>query len=170
MKQAWINYNQSVAEKNKIVAHGAITPSGDTRKSFFRNMDEAAAGMATGVHSPFIVLEELSGGFTGVLPGARKKVRTRIYFLGHVHETLNDLNTVQTTTETVMIQFLSRYSYDLEVLGACGPFSKFDPSKATFAEVGPLLQNAYGWRIDLEFLNPAPELNYNPEKWLTNGN
>jgi hypothetical protein len=170
MIQAWQAYNRQIAEKNKLVAHGR--PSADNpavlRNSFFRNnnFQEMEAAQISSIHSPYIVCGELAGKPAGVELVRKKTIKTRLYFLAHVAESLDNLEAVQEMTFDVMMEVISRYKYDSEEYGACGPFRRLDINKMFWREVGPIKQWEYGWLLDMEFQEDGNDFNYDPSKWF----
>jgi hypothetical protein len=170
MIQAWQAYNRQIAENNKMVAHGK--PSADDpsilRNSFFRNnkFQEMEAAQISSIHSPYIVCGELAGKPSGVDLVRKKTIKTNLYFLAHVAESLDKLEEVQQKTFEVMMQVISRYLRDFEVTRSCGPFRSLDINKMFWREVGPLHQWEYGWQLYLEFQQDGNDFNYDPSKWF----
>jgi len=167
---AWQQYNRTLAAANNLVAHGR--PSGDPehplRDTFFRHnhLLELEAGTVSGIHFPYVVCGPLDGMPVGVQPAMRKKIMATMLFMDHPGSLdVDALEQVQQRTYEVMMQFVSRYLHDYETLGSCGPFAKIDPTKMLFQEVGPTAQADYGWKLRLEFLEPAPEFSFDPSKW-----
>lgn len=173
MITAWQNYNKALATANKLTAHGQPDGAGLARNTFFRSNDffEVEAATVSRRHSPFIVCGPIDGVPVGDTPALRKKVRTVIFFLGHVGNTgtgLTDtLESVQQQTYDLMMQFIARYINDYEATGACGPFGHLSPGRMSFQMIGPTLQGDYGWRLQIEFIENAPEFLYDPSKWTS---
>ncbi|MDR6565456.1 hypothetical protein [Chitinophaga ginsengisegetis] len=169
MVKAWREYNQQLAESHYLVLHNGLSlqQTGLRRKSFFRdnNLEEAEGAQQHNLHSPCIALSGLRGKLIGQDPAFRKSIKTAVYFLSSVRETYADLEEALELTGGVMMDFLSRYQEDFLTSGTCGPFKDFDIGKAVWDQVGPLLNNFHGWKVELEFVVSASDLTFNPQKW-----
>lgn len=170
---AWQDYNQQLAEQNKLTAHGKPDGAGQFRNTFFRNNDflEAEAATISLLHTPFVVCGRIDGRPVAKVPALRKKIQTTMYFLGYVGGSgvaLTDtLEQVQQQTYDLMMQFIARYLEDHQVSGACGPFAKLDAERMIFQQAGPFLQAHYGWQLRMDFVEDAPEFLFDSSKWTS---
>lgn len=171
MVLAWQTYNRHIAENNKLVGHGRPSDNdpGILRNSFFRNNDflEQQIANEVTIHSPYVVCGPVAGKPAGSPPAYKMTIRATLYFLAHVDGTNDNLEQVQDLTFTVMAEWISRYLFDHEEQGMCGPFTNLKLDRLSWEQIGPMGQDDYGWRLMIDFQEKGDAFVYDPSKWFS---
>lgn len=151
------NYLMELCIAHPQVAHNSIV-NGKPRNSFFRsnNDEEILAATLNNINYPCVGYSALEGRITdtdSALVDIRHSFKNSWIFLMHLDWITpktgggytDKIQSCYDTAFTIMEDFIRAMKIDFEENGHCGAFENFDLNKINYVQVGPILQNEYGW-------------------------
>lgn len=155
------DYLKQLCIGDEDVAHTAVV-NGKVRNSFFRinNDEEIVAGTLNKISYPCVGFQAIEGRVTdwdNALVDIRHVFRNTWMFITHLDWITTDgtgytdkIELAWDTTFTIMERFIALMKNDFELNGFCGAFQNLDLNKISYVQVGPILQNEYGWLMYFE--------------------
>jgi hypothetical protein len=154
--------------KNLCVLHKEVLHNDTSNRAFIRfQSGEDVESIPNNAGSVLVIIDNFTGRAIGSLDEARLQQQVSLLFLVNVSTTAgNPYAAVEGALQKAMgilFDFYARMALDMQN-DDCGPLRFLMPEKMTFNPVdGPVLENHYGWQMDLPFNLNAPA--YNAGKW-----
>jgi hypothetical protein len=169
------DYIKNIAMQNKLVAHNMlIDGSADQyRNSFFRvnDIEELNGAVVDWCHTPLVAHLGFDVRYKSRIGGAlpHKTLNTTLWFLSKAdtdtHSNRADaIEAAYVDADQVLTQFLSYMLADQDNCPCC----MFDFETAKIEMVGPMLNELYGWQLQIQDSKSGEDLEYNPAHWLGN--
>ncbi|THU34254.1 hypothetical protein FAM09_24865 [Niastella caeni] len=157
------DYVKSLCIKHKDVLHDDTT-----RRAFIRfQSGEDVESIPNNAGSVLVVIDNFTGRAIGTVDEARLQQQVSLLFVVNVAVTDGNMYVaVESALQkamNIMFDFYARMIRDMQN-DDCGPLRFLMADQMNFFPVdGPVLENHYGWQMDLPFNVNAPA--YNADKW-----
>lgn len=155
------NYLKQLCIAHALVAHTS-TVNGVLRNSFFRtnNDEEILTATLKNISYPCVGYNSIQGRITDLdnaLLDIRHIFKNSWIFIMHLDWITTDgtgytdkIQDCFDITFGIMEDFIASMKNDFELSGHCGAFENFDLNKINYVQIGPVLQNEYGWELFFE--------------------
>lgn len=143
-----------------------------TRKSYFRsNLDkELIATALNGISYPCVATGQITGKLQDIdnaMQVINHVLTTTIVFLDRVDPNITEngngfadaMQNVYDSTFQLMEDFIKAIIEEYEESGNCGAFTALDFNNVTYKQVGPYVQNEYGWAVFFQDKKSATRIN-----------
>lgn len=157
------DYLKTLCIKHKDVLHDDAT-----NRAFIRfQSEEDVASIPNNAGSALVVIDNFTGRAVGSIEEARLQQNVSLLFLVNVGDTAgNPYAAIEAALQKamgIMFDFYMRMAKDMQD-DDCGPLRYLMPELMNFFPVdGPVIENHYGWQLDVPFNVNAPA--YNAAKW-----
>ena len=157
------DYLKFLCINHKEVLHDDIT-----NRAFIRfQSEEDVESIPNNAGKVLVIIDNFTGRAIGTLDEARLQQQVSLIFLVNVSSTTGnpyaDIEAALQKAIGILFDFYTRMAHDMQI-DDCGPLRFLVPEQMTFNPVdGPVLENHYGWQMDLPFNLNAPA--YNATKW-----
>lgn len=154
--------------RNLCIKHKELLHDDETRRAFIRfQSEEDVNSIPNNGGSPLVIIDNFTGRAIGSIEEAKLQQNVSLLFLANVANTAgNPYSAVQAALQkamSIMFDFYARMTHDMEE-DDCGPLRFLMPEMMNFFPIdGPILENHYGWQMDLPFKLNAPA--YQANKW-----
>lgn len=157
------NYIETLCTKHKDVLHDPAN-----NRAFIRfQSDEDLQSIPNNASGTMVSLGDFTGKAIGEPDENKIRQTATLLFLVNAVSVEGDpyagIAAAQVKAQDVMFQFYARMKKDY-FDDDCGPLRYIEPEGMTYAPIdGPVLENSYGWQMNIPFKANAPA--YNPLKW-----
>jgi len=154
--------------KTLCIQHVDVLHNDNTNRAFIRfQSDEDVNSIPNNAGKALVVIDNFTGRAIGTVEEARLQQNTSLLFLINVGDTAgNPYAAIEAALQKamgIMFDFYTRMVKDMED-DDCGPLRYLMAEAMNFFPVnGPVLENHYGWQLDVPFNVNAPA--YNADKW-----
>lgn len=154
--------------KNLCVQHKDVLHNDATNRAFIRfQSGEDVESIPNNAGNVLVVIDNFTGRAVGTLDEGRLQQQVSLLFLLNVANNAgNPYAAIEAALQKAMgilFDFYSRMVKDMQD-DDCGPLRYLMPELMNFFPVdGPVLENHYGWQMDIPFNVNAPA--YNADKW-----
>lgn len=164
----YVNYFKTAAINHKVIAHNPPTVN-----SFYRmDIEEVLNGLRTKLSSVSLILENPEVYTEDMLSDNRRKLWRGAFLIIKQAKrndfddealVLNDTMEIGEEVLSKMVNDAQKYRSNKSYTPAIGGF---DPNRVRYQKIGPIFDNYYGWRFEIEFNQPHKNgLRLDASKW-----
>lgn len=154
----YISYFENIARRHKSILHT------DSAKHFYRmDIDEVLTGLRTDIRYKVLILENHEGKFTDQLSDNIYEIQSGAFLVLDNLAKNGDYNAIATIQDACYQIGLDIYSW-IKKDKAARVLPGIDINSFAYQKVGPLFDNAYGYRFTFN-ISKANGLAFDASKW-----